>query len=337
MLGKRNAAASRNLMFATIMAAVMVASRSHFLLLVSAMKPPHNNNAANHQQMKPSRLFGSSASNTATASNQRFSRNTGGDDSFKGGVFHRKNTKITSKPISSTPIAESPSRFGFSPIVTPQCAAVSMASRIILERRQRQEGGRSAAASATTNARTTSSALRGGSSTVLLASSSTVLPTILPSSWMLPAVTCAASYALYNLFIKKAASNSMDPILGGVLLQFVAALIGSCLWLGQRLLASINPAAAASTTTLMITKSGIMWSVAAGVAVGAAEILSFVVSGKGVPATQSIPIIVGGSILVGTLLGSVWLQERLSRTGWMGVLLIAAGIALVGMDGVGGH
>ena len=125
--------------------------------------------------------------------------------------------------------------------------------------------------------------------------------------------------------------------MGGVLLQFVAALMGCLMWIGQRYFWTTSTTGAATTA---ITKSGILWSAAAGIAVGAAELLSFIVSGKGVPATQSIPVIVGGSILVGTLLGAVWLQERMSRTGWLGVLLIAAGIALVGMDpssSMGGH
>jgi transporter family protein len=141
-------------------------------------------------------------------------------------------------------------------------------------------------------------------------------------------VTCATSYALYNLFIKKA-SSSIDPILGGVLLQFVAALIGTALLLIQTATGS------SSSSTMKVSKMGLVWSVAAGAAVGAAEILSFVISGKGVPATQSIPTIVGGSILVGTVLGVVWLRERLTMKGWMGVLLIAAGIALVGLDNSG--
>jgi drug/metabolite transporter (DMT)-like permease len=68
------------------------------------------------------------------------------------------------------------------------------------------------------------------------------------------------------------------------------------------------------------------------VAVGSAEILSFIISGMGVQAMQSIPIIIGGSVLFGTILGRVWLKEALSVKGWAGVVLIAAGIAFVGMD-----
>ena len=156
--------------------------------------------------------------------------------------------------------------------------------------------------------------------------------TVAIRTWIFPALACAASYALYNLFIKKA-SATIDPILGGVLLQVVAALVGTMLLAIQRVRATNT------INTLLLSKSGLSWAVAAGVAVGAAEILSFTISGKGVPATQSIPIIVGGSILMGTLLGSIWLQERLTRSGWFGVLLIAIGITLVGIDpgSIAGH
>jgi len=143
-------------------------------------------------------------------------------------------------------------------------------------------------------------------------------------TWIGPALSCGLSYALYNLFIKRA-SSFMDPMLGGVLLQCVAALLGAMLWLVTRVTSS-------SSSTLAITRAGATWSVAAGLAVGLAEILSFVISSRGVPAMQSIPIVVGGSVAFGTALARLWLGERLSARGWIGVLLITTGIALVGMD-----
>ena len=149
-------------------------------------------------------------------------------------------------------------------------------------------------------------------------------------SWLGPALACASSYALYNLCIKRS-SATMDPILGGVLLQFVAALVGSMLLLYQRFFV-LGTAGETTSSIFRCSKMGLMWAIGAGLSVGAAELLSFVVSGMGVPATQSIPIIIGGSILIGTILGSVWLKESLSRTGWLGVVLIATGIAFVGMS-----
>jgi transporter family protein len=130
---------------------------------------------------------------------------------------------------------------------------------------------------------------------------------------------------LYNVFIKKA-SSSIDPVLGGVLLQFVAAILGSALYTCKRFIFKSTATAVASQT------SGILWAIAAGAAVGAAEILSFVISGMGTQAMQSIPIIIGGSVLFGTVIGKLWLQEALGIQGYVGVMLISVGIALLGMD-----
>ena len=162
-------------------------------------------------------------------------------------------------------------------------------------------------------------ALRGGS---VMASAAATPPAL--SAWIGPALLCALSYALYNLFIKKAATNQMDPILGGVLLQFVAASVGTLLWLFQR--------TTSSKAAIAPTRTAVAWAAAAGLAVGAAELLSFFISGMGVQAMQSLPIVVGGSVLMGTVLGSVWLKEVLTWKGWCGVVLISIGIALVGID-----
>ncbi|CAB9524236.1 EamA-like transporter family [Seminavis robusta] len=165
--------------------------------------------------------------------------------------------------------------------------------------------------------RPTTTRLRGGA-TVLLTTTNPAL-----SVWLGPALACALAYALYNLFIKKA-SSSMDPILGGVLLQIVAAALGATL-LGVQQLKKDG-------ATLQLSRIGVTWAIAAGAAVGAAEILSFIISSLGVPASKSIPTVIGGSVVIGTLLGAVWLGERLTRRGWLGIVMIAAGIALVGID-----
>ena len=139
--------------------------------------------------------------------------------------------------------------------------------------------------------------------------------------WIGPALSSALSYALYNIFIKLG-SASIHPILGGVILQFVAALLGTCL-LGL---------SSSRGTVLTCDRIGILWSVGAGIAVGAAEILSFSVSGMGVEASKSMPIMIGGSIVFGALLGFAMLQERMTRRGWLGVLLVILGITCVATD-----
>lgn len=79
-------------------------------------------------------------------------------------------------------------------------------------------------------------------------------------------------------------------------------------------------------------KWGIVWSICAGFSVGAAEMLSFVVSGMGVQATQSIPTIIGGSVMFGAVLGLIILGETMMLQGWGGVLLLMIGIGFVATD-----
>lgn len=111
----------------------------------------------------------------------------------------------------------------------------------------------------------------------------------------------------------------------GVILQFVAALLGVVL------LASLMLSADKSFK-LHYDRNGLIWSVAAGLAVGLAEMLSFYVSGLGVPATQSIPVIIGGSVMFGAILGVILLGEKLMLHGWSGILILVIGIVFIALD-----
>ena len=120
-------------------------------------------------------------------------------------------------------------------------------------------------------------------------------------------------------------SASINPILGGVILQFVAALFGSLLLLALTIKDG-------GTQRLNYDFMGVVWSCCAGIAVGTAEMLSFVVSGMGVQATQSIPVIIGGSVMFGAVLGLLMLGETLMLQGWFGVALLMTGIGFVATD-----
>jgi len=130
------------------------------------------------------------------------------------------------------------------------------------------------------------------------------------------------TFLLYRYFQIKKGSASINPILGGVVLQFVAAIFGSIL-LGVVTLQGYE---------LQFDSYGILWACMAGLAVGTAEMLSFVVSGMGVQATQSIPVIIGGSVMFGAILGLVMLGENMMLQGWAGVLLLMTGIGFVATD-----
>lgn len=109
----------------------------------------------------------------------------------------------------------------------------------------------------------------------------------------------------------------------GVILQFVAALLGTCLAILTH---------RGRGGKMDYDRDGIRWSTMAGLAVGLAEMLSFCVSGLGVPATQSIPVIIGGSVMFGAVLGMILLGEELLFHGWSGIALLVTGIVFVALD-----
>eukprot|EP00816_Leptocylindrus_hargravesii_P003882 CAMPEP_0196819916 /NCGR_PEP_ID=MMETSP1362-20130617/72877_1 /TAXON_ID=163516 /ORGANISM="Leptocylindrus danicus, Strain CCMP1856" /LENGTH=158 /DNA_ID=CAMNT_0042198579 /DNA_START=26 /DNA_END=499 /DNA_ORIENTATION=+ len=134
--------------------------------------------------------------------------------------------------------------------------------------------------------------------------------------WIWPAMICALAYALYNIFIKKG-SDHIHPVFGGVLLQVVAACLGALLLLCLVIYNKyIDENEDELDEVLDVPKEGILWSCLAGLAVGMAEMISFYVMSTGVPAVQAIPVIIGGSVLFGSLLGVMMLGEYMGVQGW---------------------
>lgn len=138
------------------------------------------------------------------------------------------------------------------------------------------------------------------------------------ASWLPLALLTALCLALYNFFIKLASAH-LAPAVGAVVLQLVAAALGAgwLFWLkvqGQ---------------PVALTKTGLGLAALAGLAVGLAEILTFVVFQRGVPSSVGTPVIVGGSVLLAALLGLALLRENLSLAHAGGLLCIVAGIVLL--------
>jgi transporter family protein len=102
-------------------------------------------------------------------------------------------------------------------------------------------------------------------------------------------------------------------------LQLVAAGLGAAWLLKLKL----------QGQPLVVSGQGLALAALAGVSVGIAEILTFVVFSRGVPASVGTPVIVGGSVLLAALLGLVVLREALSFGQAGGLVLIVAGIALL--------
>lgn len=137
-------------------------------------------------------------------------------------------------------------------------------------------------------------------------------------NWLPLALLTALCLAGYNFFIKLAAT-SLPPAVGAVVLQLVAATLGAAWLLRLRLLGQ----------PLAFSGKGLGLVALAGLSVGLAEVLTFVVFRRGVPASVGTPVIVGGSVLLAALLGLVGLRESLTPGQGAGLVLVVVGVGLL--------
>lgn len=137
--------------------------------------------------------------------------------------------------------------------------------------------------------------------------------------WFILLILTALFFGLYNFFIKLS-SGHIHEILGAVILQVVALGLGGLALLFLKLMKS---------TAFEVSGKGIWFAVWAGLFVGLAEITSFYAFSKGIAASVAIPVIVGGTLLVGALLGVIVLKESLTPFQYLGIVLILAGVVIL--------
>lgn len=132
-------------------------------------------------------------------------------------------------------------------------------------------------------------------------------------------IAAAVMFGLYNVFIKVSAED-INPILGAVVLQFVAAFLGLALLLVTQVQSGSLP---------FWTGRGLWLATLAGIAIGLVEILAFFIYGRGVSVAVGNPLIVGGSLIVTTGIGVLLLRESINVMQTLAIFLIAAGVLLL--------
>ncbi|MDO1447777.1 EamA family transporter [Rhodocytophaga aerolata] len=136
--------------------------------------------------------------------------------------------------------------------------------------------------------------------------------------WLTLLIITAVFFGFYNFFIKVSAGH-IHEILGAVILQAIALLLGGIALVYLKL----------KQVPFENSGKGLLFAVLAGVFVGLAEITSFYAFSKGTPASVGIPVIVGGTVIVGTLLGVIFLKEQLHCQHYAGIVLILTGIYIL--------
>ena len=137
-------------------------------------------------------------------------------------------------------------------------------------------------------------------------------------NWIFLAIMTAIFYGAYNVFIK-VSSGHINQIVGAVILQIVAALVGGIILLIMKM----------TNSPLEISQKGVLFAVLAGIFVGLAEITSFFVFSKGVSASVGIPIIIGGSVLVGAVIGLTFLKETLNPIHYVAIAMVVVGVIIL--------
>lgn len=137
-------------------------------------------------------------------------------------------------------------------------------------------------------------------------------------NWLAIALLTAVFFGLYNFFIKVSSGN-IHEILGAVILQAVALLLGCALLIYLK----------QTGDQFSFSSKGILYAVLAGLAVGVAEILTFMVFEKGIAVSIATPVIIGSSVVVSSVLGILFLRETISLIQLFALVLIAGGIMLL--------
>ena len=136
--------------------------------------------------------------------------------------------------------------------------------------------------------------------------------------WLVFALMAIAGFALYNFFVKQSSDKITAPvgvaIIGGAMVAVALVAILFMHFSGQE---------------ITITSQGIKFALLAGLFTALAEMAYFLMFMRGTNLTIGLPLVVGGTVAGGAILGFVFLSEALPLVKLIGVLTTLAGIILL--------
>lgn len=137
-------------------------------------------------------------------------------------------------------------------------------------------------------------------------------------TWLAYAILAASSFGFYNFFTKISAEK-FSPTVANIFIAGTSCLIAiiSTIYLKM------------SGQSLIFTKGSLILPIVAGLFTGAAEIFYLTMFSKNTPVTIGSPLVVGGTIVVATILGIIILKEPMSATRIAGVVCVIVGLFLL--------
>jgi len=143
------------------------------------------------------------------------------------------------------------------------------------------------------------------------------------STLIVPIAVAIVIYALFGVFNAQAGGR-IDPAWSSAMFNGLAALLSLGVVLWQRYVG--GPAHVATQT------AGVLYSVLAGIAIGAFSIILITIYGRGGELSYVFPVIYGGAIALTTVIGWLVLGEAVDLWRVVGVGTIVAGIAIVAVS-----
>lgn len=138
-------------------------------------------------------------------------------------------------------------------------------------------------------------------------------------NWLTTAILAIIFLSAYN-FVLKLTADKISNFYGLPLIAFGALIMGIIGTLLTKVFRIGN---------LTYTNKGVLFALATGLIWGIGELFFFLVFTKNTPLSIGLPIVIGGLIMVGSILGTVFLNEPLTMAKAGGVLAILLGIILL--------
>jgi len=132
-------------------------------------------------------------------------------------------------------------------------------------------------------------------------------------------ILAAIAFGLWTVF-HQIASTSINQVLGAVIVSATAVVIGLVTLLVQQV----------KFSELTVSTKGVTFLVLAGVMAFALDILALKAYAKGIPITVGAPILIGGSIVVASVIG-VLMGESVSVVKITGLILVVGGAIILSM------
>ncbi|MBT3985652.1 EamA family transporter [archaeon] len=137
-------------------------------------------------------------------------------------------------------------------------------------------------------------------------------------SWVLYAVLAMVGFGLFNYFVKLSAGKINVP-LAVAIIAGTASIIGFIVFGYYKF----------TGHELVFTTQGLKFAIYAGIFTALAELFYYLMFLKDTPLSIGLPAVVGGTVVIGVVLGFVFLHETLPLLKIIGVIVTLIGITLL--------